>query len=681
MVITFLATVPPWAAWEGVIIQLSQETCLLQPRSFRLSGRKAMIMSLKKVKYYVFVFCGHCLCLFGGTSHIMAQELPAVTLEPVEIINSRLSPFAIGASTTNFDTTLLALEAIPNLADLITYYTAASVKSYGNGMLSSISIRGTGPGHTAVLWHGVNISYPMLGQSDLSMLSMALSEKVIMQPGTGSALYGSGAIGGTISLSNLVPSNGTAVSLTQWFGSFGTIKNNISASYARDNFFIKITTLWNQSENDFKFKNTTKLGAPTEVQQGASYKTLGTAMELGVGIGERGSLRVSGQYLNAHRNLQPSMNANLPKDSQTDENIRFRTKYQHQGENVNWNLNYAYLQDVIGFNGVKTFAYQQVFRAELERNLSGWLNFNFAADYNFIQINSPFYAADKTYESRANLWASFLLNPINRLLISLNLRQSFNEHYEIPFTPSLGAEYEILDGLKNHLVIKTLLARGYRVPTLNEQYWQPGGNLNLEPEDSYSVELGIEGKSISALNLEYELTGYRMWVDNWILWRPNGNFWSPENIKHVDVYGVEVSTSLAHHVGPTNIKWLGSYAYTRSINRTGIDQFDRSVNKQLAYVPINKATISILGELARWSLLINATYTGQRYVTADNELSLPDYLLLNLRMGKSFRKEKFLFNGHVNINNVLNTNYQSVENKAMLGINFLLGITISYFKP
>jgi iron complex outermembrane receptor protein len=640
-----------------------------------------MIMLLIKAKRYVFVFFWLGVHLVGNYNIVLAQELPLVNLEPVEIVNIRLSPFAIGASTTSLDSTLISLEAAPSLADLITNFTSTAVKSYGNGMLSTISFRGTGPSHTAVLWHGINISYPMLGQSDLSLLSIALSEHVTIQQGTGAALYGSGALGGTISLSNGEPNIGTSLSLSQWFGSFGTIKNNFRASYANNKYFVRIATLWDQSNNNFSFKNSTKLGSPTEVQQGADYKILGTAVEIGVVIGEQGKLNVSSQYFNADRNLQPSMNANTPADNQKDENIRIRTKYQHNGASLNWNINYAYLHDVIGFNGAKTFADQQVVRAEMDRNLFSWLNFNLAADYNFIQINSAFYAAERTKENRANLWASFLFNPMSRLLVSINLRQSFNPNYTIPFIPSIGAEYLVINSSSHQLNIKSLLAKGYRVPTLNEQYWQPGGNPNLIPEDSYSAEVGISGKSIKGLSFSYDLTGYRMWVDNWILWRPNGIFWSPENIKHVDVYGLEASGSLAHELAAVYIKWLGNYAFTKSINRTGLDQFDRSVNKQLAYVPIHRATISSVSEWKNWSFILNAAFTGQRFVTADNEESLPEYLLLNLRLGKSFRKGKFIFKGHANINNVLNTNYQSIENKAMPGINYLIGITISYYNP
>lgn len=615
------------------------------------------------------------------TNILYAQELSVEQLMPVEVTAKRLSPFAIGARTTNFDSTLIELNALPSLAELINNYTSIAVKSYGGSMLSTISFRGTGPSHTAVLWHGVNISYPMLGQSDLSLLSLALNDKAVIQHGTGSALYGSGSLGGTISLSNSEASSGTSLSLSQWFGSFGTLKNEINASYANDKFFIKVKTLYDKSDNDFHFINTTMPGLPTETQEGANYKMFGSSLESGVKIAKRSQIRLSVQYFNADRNLQPSMNANVEPDNQEDENIRIKTKYSLRGEQSSLNISYAYLHDVIGFNGEKTYADQQVIRAEYEQGLLTWLNLNLAGDYNFIKIKSPFYTDEITSENRANLWASLLVNPIERLVLSINLRQSFNPDYGIPFTPSLGAEYLLLNNSNHSFYLKTQISKGFRVPTLNERFWQPGGNPNLSSEESFSTEFGFEGQTKNEIELTYGLTGYRMWVDNWIMWSPQGSFWSPENIKYVDVYGLEATGGVGHKISSAQVNWTLNYAFTRSINRTGLDQFDRSVDKQLAYVPIHKTTLTSNTTLDSWSMLINAAYTSERFVTADNENSLPGYVLVNLRLGKSFRKGKYIFGGHANINNLLNTNYQSIENRAMPGINFMLGLTVSYYKP
>jgi iron complex outermembrane receptor protein len=219
------------------------------------------------------------------------------------------------------------------------------------------------------------------------------------------------------------------------------------------------------------------------------------------------------------------------------------------------------------------------------------------------------------------------------------------------------------------------------LPTLNERFWQPGGNPEISPEDSYSAEIGLQGKINNNFELSYSLSGYRMWVDNWILWVPDGVYWSPVNIKEVEAYGLEVSGYFQHDIPWGNIRWNADYALNRSTNQTGIDSFDRSVGKQLAYVPIHKASFTTITQVERWFLLANASFTSKRYVTADNEESLPGFTLINMRVGKNIKLFQNTISGYLSVNNLLNAQYQNVANKAMPGVNFMAGITINYHKP
>ena len=181
--------------------------------------------------------------------------------------------------------------------------------------------------------------------------------------------------------------------------------------------------------------------------------------------------------------------------------------------------------------------------------------------------------------------------------------------------------------------------------------------------------------------LTYQVTAYRMWVNNWILWRPVGIIWSPENIREVNVHGLEFSGSLHHNIGPLALSWRGNYALTRSINQTGLDQFDRSVGKQLSYTPIHKGGLTLDGQCRSWAFVINGVGLGQRYITADNETSLPAYFLLNLRVSKHLDLGAVGLNINASVNNLLDVDYQSVANKAMPGINYLVGVNLNFQKP
>ncbi|NJL13466.1 MAG: TonB-dependent receptor plug domain-containing protein [Microscillaceae bacterium] len=56
------------------------------------------------------------------------------------------------------------------LGQLLQALSSLYVREYGPQQLSSLSFRGTGSSHTAVLWQGININSPTLGMSDLGTL-------------------------------------------------------------------------------------------------------------------------------------------------------------------------------------------------------------------------------------------------------------------------------------------------------------------------------------------------------------------------------------------------------------------------------------------------------------------------------------------------------------------------------
>ncbi len=77
-------------------------------------------------------------------------------------------------------------------------------KQNGNGMVSSISLRGTGASRTGIYWNGIPINSSLNGQTDFNTLFANGFDNVEIRRGGGSVLFGSGAIGGAINLSDQV---------------------------------------------------------------------------------------------------------------------------------------------------------------------------------------------------------------------------------------------------------------------------------------------------------------------------------------------------------------------------------------------------------------------------------------------------------------------------------------------
>ena len=78
--------------------------------------------------------------------------------------------FATGSRRYEADSATLSQYRDGTVAELLQDRTPLYIKSYGPGQLASISIRGTSAQHTAVLWNGLNIMLPTLGQNDFALL-------------------------------------------------------------------------------------------------------------------------------------------------------------------------------------------------------------------------------------------------------------------------------------------------------------------------------------------------------------------------------------------------------------------------------------------------------------------------------------------------------------------------------
>src|SRR5690606_28784424 len=135
---------------------------------------------------------------------------------------------------------------------------------------------------------------------------------------------------------------------------------------------------------------------------------------------------------------------------------------------------------------------------------------------------------------------------------SLNIRQSFVTDFKAPVSPALGLEYSLLKNEQTVIKWKGNISRSYRIPTLNDRYWSPGGNLELKSETGIAYESGL-GLSLhkEQSTLSLEITGYFNNVDDWIIWRtsPGESFWSPENIDKVHARGVEASSKWSRDYG------------------------------------------------------------------------------------------------------------------------------------
>ena len=68
------------------------------------------------------------------------------------------------------DSVILSERKDSDLSDVLSETIPVYIKNYSPGGLSSLSLRGTTAVHSNILWNGLSLSSPMLGQSDFSLI-------------------------------------------------------------------------------------------------------------------------------------------------------------------------------------------------------------------------------------------------------------------------------------------------------------------------------------------------------------------------------------------------------------------------------------------------------------------------------------------------------------------------------
>ena len=279
--------------------------------------------------------------------------------------------------------------------------------------------------------------------------------------------------------------------------------------------------------------------------------------------------------------------------------------------------------------------------------------------------------------------------PIDRLGLSVVFREDM---FGKEWTPIIPAFF--IDGVisqKGNIMAKASVSRNFRFPTLNDLYFLPGGNPDLKKESGWTYDAGLS----FAVGKEgvYSLSGSANWfesyVKDWIIWLPTTKgFFSPDNIKDVHAYGVELKADLNVALAKDwQLGLNGTFSWTPSINegepRTPADQ---SVGKQLPYVPEYSSTVTGRLTWRSWLFLYKWCYYSERYTMSSNDISLtgklPPYFMSNvtLEKGLSFKWADLSLKG--TINNLFNEEYLSVLSRPMPGINFevFIGITPKWGK-
>jgi vitamin B12 transporter len=620
----------------------------------------------------------HCLLFFTPT--LLASQSDTVkTLPQYEVTSQRINHFAVGEMRLDFDSLLLKTAKLQNLADFLQNNTPLSIKAYGTG-LSTVSARGTGSSHTAIVWNGFNIQNPLNGLADLPLFEMGSFEHVGVKFGGNSALYGSGAIGGAIYLDNdIAKIRGFHGNLGFNTGSFGLFGENLSISTGSEKLAAAFRLSHQISDNGFLFKNIAEIGKPIQRMVNAAFEKFNLSGSLFFNLTKNSILKVNAWDSRNNRQISPTMTAQNDKARLEDATSRLAAEYAYFKNQNATKLRMAYFDEdnLYRSNAIDssrnraktTVAEIEHYRDFNNKNtLRFGLNFtkNTALTRNFNEIKN---------RSRLAAFAAYQFE-IVKTKFSFNTRQELVDGKLIPFTYSFGFEKLLeslklsksytqseIRNLKSKIQIRASFSRNYNLPALNDLYWAQLGNPNLKAENGFSGEMGAD---FPIKQSKLSLTVFKTKTKDWIQWSPQADgLWHPFNINTVISQGIE--TFFKTHFIKNKVKYEVNAHYQLADSR----DFNK---KYLLYTPVHTggATVRVLYKNSFFQY--NQTASSRRYATTDNSSWANPFTIGNMSTGTDLKLGKFKTTVQLKVLNVFNTDYQVIPFYANARQQFLMDI-------
>lgn len=586
-----------------------------------------------------------------------SQNNTSIQLEELVIEKNKISKQSKSQHSLVLNDSLLE-NSIGTFTDFLQKNTTIYFKENGYGMVSSPSFRGTTAQQTSVLWNGIKINSALLGQTDFNSTAFKGYDNIVVKPGGGSVLYGSSAIGGTIHLNNQLTFNRITENEIQLnYGSFNTQGIHYKISTGFDKFAINAHFGYNKSDNDYEW-----IGKNRKNINGQFYNT-----DFGIEAAYKINSKNTVELYSATYQDERYFALLTPYETKTKyQNNSYRNlfKWHHKTNSFLNTFHAAYMNEWFGYFDDITInsksggkAHTLYFKNESFYNVLH--NFKMSGFVEYQRTNGEGENSGLPFSTQEIFAVSILGNFdfTNHLGIEVGAKNEVAKDYENPFLFSAGFYFN-----SELYQLKINTSKNYRIPTFNDLYWQPGGNLNLKPETSYQFDIN---NNIKFKSLTFNFSTYYTTIKNMIRWVPTSTgFWEANNADEVAIYGADVLFSANKNWNKHSVSLNSNYSYTKSI--------DKKTEKQLTYTPVHKFNIQLCYTYKKFSIAPAFLYVGELFTTASNDpksaLNAYGIVDLDLQQKINIKNKPFLIN--LKIKNAANTVYTNMPERLMPGRNY-----------
>lgn len=606
-----------------------------------------------------------------------------------------------------------------SIADALRYFSGIQLKDYGGvGGIKTVNIRSMGTHHLGISYDGIQLGNAQNGQIDLGQFSLDNIEEVTLYNGQKSAIFQPASDFG----------HAGAIYIRTRMPVFEKGHTNLkfNTQYGSSDMF-RLSTLWEEKFSEtvssslsagfltasgkYKFHYERRYPNGQTAWDTTAVRNNGDIhaerIEANIfGRLNQGSWQLKAYLYNSARGIPGAIVNNVWRrgERQQDLNTFVQAAFDKnigEGFSTRWLAKYAYYnthyvnKDTTQLPVDNRYKQQEIYLStanvlELLPNWSASLSYDFkwnklnADTYNFAfptrvsNLVSLATAVDyKHLKAQGSIVATFINDRTHRRgeFAGMDSKNSLSR-----LTPALFVNIYPFQG--TFFSMRAYVKKSFRMPTFNDLYYTDMGNANLVPESALQYDIGF------ALNKHFEsgiirhaemhFDAYYNTIHDKIVAYPKGQQfrWTMLNLGKVHIKGIDVEAEADFKIGKDLVATARAQ-YTYQDARDVTDPNDSYYRHQIPYIPWHSGSAIIGLSYRNWDLNYSFIYAGERYDEQENIIynHMEPWYTSDLSLSYKLGFKDWMFKIKLDVNNVLDQDYEVITNYPMPGRNFALTLS------